>query len=386
MRVLGETNWNIRRLLRLIAVLAAGLASLAATVCLLRPVALGTGFSLSDKGASGGSAAIMDRFDTHLVNSLSDALDGVVAIRKSYWLSDDDMIAPEPHPQCFGQSDDPAQLQWLLDQAERQLGVTDTLFTTATRIKPGSTVNYYLDDTIFCVTWKQVENDAVYTISEVEIAHPSQFRRFLADGTYGSEKQYATTEMAATVNAVVASSGDFYKYRGTGVIVYNRQVQRANYYLDVCYIDDQGDMLFSRMGQMTTVEEAQAFVDENQIRFSLAFGPVLVQDGEIALPGYYELGEPGKNYSRAALAQMGELHYLMVAVNFDGCYHVPNIEELARQMQSFGVEHAYALDGGQTATIVMNDRLMNKPDYGAERKISDIIYFATAIPQEGDAP
>lgn len=385
MRITGKMKSKIKMVLRHTFTAAAAVACLAATAGLLPQILRGTGFSLEEGSASGANVALMDRFDTYVVNQLSDALDGVVAIEKHYWLSDEDIVAPEPNPECFGQSDDPAQLQWLLDKAGKKLNVTDTLFTTQTRIKSGSQVNYYLDDTIFCVTWKQVENDAVYTISEVKIADPSQFRRFLADGTYGSEKQYTTSEMAASVNAVVASSGDFYKYRGMGVIVYNRQVQRANYYLDVCYIDDNGDMLFSRRGQMDTVEQAQAFVEEKNIRFSLAFGPVLVEDSALALPGYYDLGEPGKSYSRAALAQLGELHYLLVTVNYDGHYHVPTIEELAHQMLAFGVENAYALDGGQTATLVMNGQLMNQPDYGAERKISDIIYFATAIPSDGAA-
>ena len=44
---------------------------------------------------------------------------------------------------------------------------------------------------------------------------------------------------------------------------------------------------------------------------------------------------------------------------------------------------AYSLDGGQTATIVMNDELVNRPVYGQQRKISDIIYFATAVPEGG---
>ena len=37
---------------------------------------------------------------------------------------------------------------------------------------------YYLDKTIFAVTWKQVVDGSVYTFSEVKIGHPSQFRRF----------------------------------------------------------------------------------------------------------------------------------------------------------------------------------------------------------------
>jgi hypothetical protein len=31
----------------------------------------------------------------------------------------------------------------------------------------------------------------------------------------------------------------------------------------------------------------------------------------------------------------------------------------------------------------MNDELVNRPVYGQQRKISDIIYFATAVPEGG---
>ena len=58
--------------------------------------------------------------------------------------------------------------------------------------------------------------------------------------------------------------------------------------------------------------------------------------------------------------------------------------QFARSLQKMGIPTAYALDGGQTATIAMNDKLMNRVSYGSERKISDIIYFATAIPNERD--
>ena len=54
--------------------------------------------------------------------------------------------------------------------------------------------------------------------------------------------------------------------------------------------------------------------------------------------------------------------------------------EFAGQMQAFGAEQAYALDGGQTAVIVTGDKLINRPSYGYQRAISDIIYFATALP------
>ena len=331
---------------------------------------------------------VMDRFDMQMTNKISSALEGVLSIEKVYWLSDDDQIAPEPNQDKFGTTTDPATMQGFLDEAKELLGVESTLFTTSTKLHAGSQVTYYLDETIMCITWKELIDGTVYTLSEVQIAHPSQFRRFLADGVYGSDKQYTTTQMATTVNAVTASSGDFYKFRPYGIKVYDGQVMHVNSVVDTLFIDDQGDFHFSYRWEIKDKETAQKFVDENNIRFSLAFGPVLVQDGEyVKIPGDYTLGEVKNHYPRAAIAKMpGQLHYLMVAANQDpdrGLERVPTMAEFARQMEAFGAEQAYALDGGQTAVIVTNDKLINRPSYGYQRQISDIIYFATAIP-DGD--
>ena len=57
----------------------------------------------------------------------------------------------------------------------------------------------------------------------------------------------------------------------------------------------------------------------------------------------------------------------------------------AQHVADTGCLQAYALDGGQTATVVMNNEVRNNVNYGSERPISDIIYFATAMPAEGGA-
>ncbi len=325
---------------------------------------------------------IMDRFDMRMTNEISNALDGVLSIEKVYWLNDGDLVAPEPEPGNFGKAKSADQMEAFLTRAAGLLDGQETLFTPQTQICRGSEITYYLDETIMVISWQERHNNCIYTISEVKIAHPSQFRRFVADGVYGSERQYYTTQMARTVNAVTASAGDFYKFRLMGVSVYEGKVKRMDSYLDTCYITDQGDMLFSYQGQLRTMEEAQQFVDENHVRFSLAFGPVLVDNyRQVRFSPYYLVGEVEDNYSRAALAKMDELHYLLIAANMGaGDGEVPSMYEFSDRIMEFGVEKAYALDGGQTATIVTNGELMNRPDYGGQRQISDIIYFATAIP------
>ena len=346
------------------------------------------GVPTSSSKASSMELGIMDRFDMQMTNKISSALDGVLSIEKIYWLNDDDQVAPEPDQSKFGTTTDPSSMQGFLDEAKALLGVEDTLFSTDTKLYVDTEITYYLDETIMVITWKEMVDGSVYTLSEVKIAHPSQFRRFLADGVYGSDKQYTTTQMAASVNAVTASSGDFYKFGHYGIKVYDGKVMNFNTELDTLFINDEGDFLFSYRKELTSKEEAQKFVDDNNIRFSLAFGPVLVHDGEkVPMPTGYIRGEVKDHYPRAAIVKMpGELHYLMVAANQDpdrGVQRVPTMGEFAAQLHAFGAEQAYALDGGQTAVIVTNDKLINRPSYGWQRQLSDIIYFATAMPEGG---
>lgn len=326
--------------------------------------------------------AILDRYDNYITNSVSQALDGILVVDRAYWLDDREMVAPEPDPDKFGETQDPTQLQWLLDEAESLLKGQDTLFTTQTVIKEDSKVKYYLDETIFTVTWKQVIDNVVYTMSEVKIADPTQFRRFLAGGEYGSGVLYTTTEMAESVNAVTASSGDYYSYRQCGIIVNNGQVHRSVGRLtDTCFIDRHGDLQFTMAKEIDGQEASEAFVAEHGVRFSLSFGPLMVRNGEVCTPNSYNLGQIDDKYARAALCQLDKLHYLLVTVNMENPYtNTPNIHTFAQQLKDMGIPTAYALDGGQTAVIVTGDERMNSVNYGSERKISDIIYFATAVP------
>jgi len=356
-----------------------------AAVALLAVFAFGTGTTEKPSDAVA-KIGLMDKFDMYMTNRISDALDGVLSVEKVYWLSDDDLVAPEPDQACFGEADDPKELQWLLDAAAELLDGQETCFTTETQIMEGSKVMYYLDETIFAVTWKEVANYCVYTYSEVKIADASQFRRFLAGGEYGSEKQFVTTEMAASVNAVVASSGDFYRFRNFGIIVHDGIVRRvSNWGVDSCLIDDKGDLHLIHRGDMLTMEEAQKYVDENNIRFSLAFGPILIEDGVRQwVDQNYLLGEVKDCFPRSALCQKDELHYVLVVSNHEGEHFLtPTMNGFAIEIEKLGCDKAYTLDGGQTAVIVMNDQLINSVHFGYQREISDIIYFATAVPDGG---
>lgn len=358
--------------------------SLVVPAALLFCLVIGTGVPTKNT-TDASDEVIMDRYDMFMTNEVSNALDGVFSIEKVYWLNDADLVAPKPDASRYGSTDDPTSLQWLLDEAKVLLGEDQFLFHTGIKIAPGTKIHYYLDETIFAISWLEMKDTCYYTYGEVKIAHPSQFRRFLAGGVYGSEKQFTTSQMASDVNAVLASSGDFYKFRNLGIIVHDGEVKRVNSRdVDTCFIDDKGDLIFSYRGQLGTVKEAQKFVDDNHIRFSIAFGPALIDNGQLCkLPPSYPCGEIYETYARAGLCQMGPLHYLVVTANREKdnyAQKMPTIPQFAARLAETGCIKAYTLDGGQTGVIAMDGKMMNPAQYGAQRKISDIFYFATALP------
>ena len=331
---------------------------------------------------------LSDKLDMYVHNSISNALDGIYPIEKVYRLSENELVAPEPDQSRFGSTADPQEMQKVLTAASEIFDGQEFRFTPETALMPGTELRYYLDETIVALTWQEVIQNTVYSFSEIRIAHPSQFRRMFTGDSFNSGIQNRSSDMAASVNAVVAISGDFYAFRSHGIIVYRGELYRnAGQYIDTCFFDTNRNMHFVRAGELTREEDVRRYLEEKDILFSAAFGPVLVVDGAVSLPGYYPIGEVEDRYARCAIGQYGELHYLLATANTGGYYtNAPTIAELAAVMQAQGCDKAYTLDGGQTATLVMNDVRVNPVEYGSERNISDIIYFATALPNiEGSA-
>lgn len=328
--------------------------------------------------------SIAENYHSRMQTEFDKIISGDSGSRQVYEISDSAQAAPMPDAACYGEAEDPAELSWLLEEAQELLDGQQMYFSTETEILPGSTIHYYLDETILAITWKQVFERTAFTFSEVKVAHPSQFRRYLAGGEFGSGKLFTTTEMSQSVNAIVACNGDYYSYRRKGITVTNGTVHKmVNGVADLCFIDGNGDMILARNLEFADDEAAQAYMDEHDINFSLAFGPILVENGEFVCPDNYALGEVKKGFPRAAICQMGQLHYLFAASNMEHPYYnnltMPQFGEVIAQT---GCIHAYTLDGGQTATVAMDSKLINHVNYGSERLISDIIYFATAKPAQ----
>lgn len=329
--------------------------------------------------------ALVTTFQTEVTELLEETEATETEPKPVYQILDPTGPGPVPKAECYGEVSDPHELQWLIDEAQKLLEGQSLYFSVDTEIFPESTVQYYLDDTILAITWKQRVENTAFTFAEVKLVHPSQFRRHLSGEGFGSGKLALTSEMAQSVNAVVGCSGDYYSYRRRGLVIVDGKAEKYVSGLDdTCYINGEGDMILERDQEFKTVEDVQAYADENDIRFSLSFGPILVKDGENVCPKNYDLGEVKERYSRAAICQMDKLHYLYIAAGMEGeAFGLMTMRTFSKHVAATGCQQAYALDGGQTTTIVLNNEVINHVNYGSERRISDIIYFATAI-HEGE--
>ena len=327
---------------------------------------------------------LVGKLDVFMNNSASDALENVAYIRKIYTIPESDLVAPKPDQSKFGSTTDPAVVQAVVDSAAELLEGQELIWNPDIVLMEGSEIEYYCDETILVIAWKEAINNSACSFVEVKIAHGSQLRRALSDNTYGSSVYMYPTQMAQNANAVVAINGDFYGHRSCGITVYQRQLYRFNpRSLESCFFTASGDMIFTHVGELNTEDDVKRFVQDNDITFSISFGPILVENGEKKTTNTYLVGEVDIQYSRAAIGQVDKLHYLLMSINEEGVYkNRVTINQAADLIYAKGVPNAYALDGGQTATIVMQGETVNRVDWGSERTMSDIIYFATAIPGE----
>ncbi len=330
-------------------------------------------------------AADWDAFTRTLYEA---AVDGTAYVPVHYKIDEDALAGPVPDESGFLETQDPAEIQALLEmpQAKALIGDQSLAWNKDLAFLPGSSLYCYLDESLLVLVWQEETSRAVGTYSEVFIADGSQLRRRIAGDAFEDFNFETTSAFAAKTNAVLALGGDYYHHgRSCGIVVYQRDIYRFHpYNCDTCYITADGDMLFSYLGAFDSQEEAQRFVEENDVVFSLCFGPVLIDNGQDVTPANYPWGEVNSEYARSVLGMLGEKHYLTININcqMPDYYYLVTLRQAADAAIAKGCVKAYALDGGQTATTVFHGQLINPVQFGWEKQISDVIYFASAIPNE----
>ena len=345
------------------------------------PVTASSGTSSAPRAAE---LDLVGRFEQYVNNDVhAHALEDLTYIERRYSIPESALIAPKPDPGRFGETSDPAVVQAVVESAAALLGDQTLAWNPDIAFMPGSTIKYYCDETILAIAWKEALGNSAVSFGEIKVADGSQIRRYIANNSYGSDVQLYASDMARDVNAVIALNGDFYAFRKIGVTVHARQLYRnAGKTLDTCFVTAGGDLIYSHRGELDSDESVRRFIEENDVVFSLSFGPILVENGQLKSAdsyGSYPIGEINNIYSRSGIGQLGKLHYLIATLGEQGPYNTrAQLYTFASYMAAKGCESAYALDGGQTATMIFNGTTFNRVDWDSERTMSDIVYFATA--------
>ncbi len=331
---------------------------------------------------------LVSRLNMYMNNAKSEALGDLAYIKKIYTIPETDTVAPKPDERAFGVTTDMSVVQQVIDDAADLLEGQSVAWSPDLDFYPEKKVYYYRDATILALVWRERINNRSATIAEIKVADGSQLRRKLAEDTYGSSVQAYASKLGQAANAVVAMNADFYGFRQIGVTVYQRQLFRFSPdKLDNCFINSKGDMLFVKAGSIQDEAQMYQYIADNDVLFSLSFGPILVDNGVLQHCDGYPIGEMDREYSRAGLGMLDDLHYLYMTVNhWNGQHPRCNVNEFAELMYSKGCYKAYNLDGGQTSEIVFNGTPINYIDFNAERTVTDIIYFATALPESEVIP
>ena len=143
-----------------------------------------------------------------------------------------------------------------------------------------------------------------------------------------------------------------------------------------------GDLAIYKDGSFKIIYEdeisANQLVKDGVVNL-LAFGPSLVENGEITVDTNSEVGQSMASNPRTAIGIIDENHYIIVVS--DGRTSESeglSLYQLAEVMKSYGVKTAYNLDGGGSSTLYFNGQVMNKPTTNgtiSERAVSDIVYI-----------
>ncbi|MBQ8164744.1 MAG: phosphodiester glycosidase family protein [Clostridia bacterium] len=243
--------------------------------------------------------------------------------------------------------------------------------------EPVITENSYDDGKIKITITQRTYYDTEVYMADVRIASAEYLKTALAKGKYGRNICETTSEMAEDNGGIFAVNGDYYGSRSVGYVIRNGVLYRSK------GDSSREDIVINADGTFDIVREASVTAEEllaNGAYHVLSFGPGLVEDGELIVSKNASLDKEMKSNPRCAIGIVEPLHYVFVVS--DGRTDESeglSLYELGQVMQSLGVETAYNLDGGGSATMYFNGRIVNKPttfgDEISERSLSDIIYI-----------
>ena len=272
---------------------------------------------------------------------------------------------------------------FVLAETISTVATTNASTNTATASQAAKTATVtdssYKDDNISINLSETTVNNTQVYVADVTVSSSDYLKTAFAQNSYGTNVTAKTSVTAANNDAILAVNGDYYGANSSGYVIRNGVVYRDT----VRENSNNGDLAIYKDGSFKIIYEDQISADQlvkDGVVNLLAFGPALVENGEIAVGKNQEVGQAMASNPRTAIGIIDENHYIIVVS--DGRTSESeglSLYQLAEVMKSYGAKTAYNLDGGGSSTLYFNGQVINKPTTGgnkiSERAVSDIVYI-----------
>ena len=246
------------------------------------------------------------------------------------------------------------------------------------------------------VTYKKKSYLREYCIADIRASGASPLRAITTEPTKkqpGGYKQVSPELLDQKGLPIFAMSDDMYgirlrKFDYKGVVIRNGEIMstktrnsaKRRYWpnLDTMALLPDGS-LKTFVCDAHTAEEYLAMGAEQVF----SFGPILLSEGtinpEVLNPKYYPYNEP-----RVALGMIEPWHYIAIVVRGrpKSQYQGVHLDWLAQKMQELGCVEALNLDGGGTATMMYNGKMVLTGDKGLRSQGSMIAFGVRGAPAE----
>lgn len=219
-----------------------------------------------------------------------------------------------------------------------------------------------------------------YFVADVKFKDISYLHTAFAKNKFGRNIVEDTSVIAKDHEAILAINGDYYGFRGDGVIIRNGTLYRDIPARIAAAIDKNG-MLRS----FDETETSSGALLEGGVVDTFSFGPALVKDGKVVVyPGKVVVDTNFGNWPiqgnnpRTGIGMIDANHFVFIVVDgrMNGYSKGMTLTEFARVFEELGCVEAYNLDGGGSSTMYFMGRVVNNPlGKNKERGVSDIIYI-----------
>ena len=252
----------------------------------------------------------------------------------------------------------------------------NTTVATSSTVKGGTVIGNYSDSNVSITVKEYREYDSAIYVADVTVSDVSYLKTALASNTYGRNITDTTSNIASDNNAILAINGDYYGARQSGYVIRNGSLYRnSSGNRDALAIMKNGEFKFVSEGETS----AETLLQNGALQV-FSFGPVLLEDGSIAVTENDEVGMAMASNPRTAIGYLGKNHYVFVVSDGRTSESAGlSLYELASFMKSLGVSDAYNLDCGGSSTMVFKGEVINTPTTNGhsseERAVSDILYI-----------